>query len=230
MAMCAAQGDRSGARDIRNILLSGYVLGSYRAIPLRRDHHGISVESWARRAGSTQEYGAAVEETIVETRAVLRTFTAMLRISEVEVGARRAGFATVDLAQSAADVAEFYEPLADAKGITLALSSDTPAATTMQGDPDLLFEAIGNLLDNAIKFTPSGGRVEVRTFNRNASIGIAVSDSGPGIPLEDREAVLRRFHRAEASRHTPGSGLGLALVAAIARLHASSSPANCVGG
>ncbi len=154
----------------------------------------------------------------------------MLRISEVEVGARRAGFATVDLAQSAADVAEFYEPLADAKGITLALSSDTPAATTMQGDPDLLFEAIGNLLDNAIKFTPSGGRVEVRTFNRNASIGIAVSDSGPGIPLEDREAVLRRFHRAEASRHTPGSGLGLALVAAIARLHASSSPANCVGG
>jgi signal transduction histidine kinase len=89
----------------------------------------------------------------------------------------------------------------------------------MAGDPSLLFEAIGNLVDNAIKFTPSGGRVTLRIIRANENLGVIVTDTGPGIPAEEREAVLRRFYRAERSRHTPGSGLGLSLVAAVAKLH-----------
>jgi signal transduction histidine kinase len=185
--------------------------------PLTRLLAGL--ERAARRANSAEEYAAAVEEAIVEIKAVLRTFNAMLRISELEDGARRAGFTSVNLAQAAADAAEFYEPLAEAKRVNLSVACDAPAATNMHGDPNLLFEAIANLLDNAIKFTLADGHVRVQTFNRENRIGITVADSGPGIPTAEREAVLRRFYRAETSRHAPGSGLGLPLVAAIAHLH-----------
>ncbi len=89
----------------------------------------------------------------------------------------------------------------------------------VRGDPSLLFEAAGNLVDNALKFTPRGGTVTVCGFNAAGEVGFEVADTGPGIPLEERDPVLRRFYRTEASRHTPGSGLGLALVAAVARLH-----------
>src|ERR1700736_324157 len=162
---------------------------------------------------------AAVDEAIGETKAVLSTFGAMLRISEVEDGARRAGFKTLDLAAIAADVMEFYQPLAEAKGVSFSLKDESTGSGRIAGDPSLLFEAIGNLVDNAIKFTPSGVRVTVRVFCENERLGIIVADTGPGIPAEEREAVLRRFYRAERSRHTPGSGLGLSLVAAVARLH-----------
>jgi signal transduction histidine kinase len=113
-----------------------------------------------------------------------------------------------------------YEPLVERKGIALSLQAEGavgPAEIT--GDPSLLFEAIGNLVDNAIKFTPPGGRITLRTFNSSGRLGIEVSDTGPGIPETERDAVLRRFHRVEKCRHTPGSGLGLSLVAAVAKLH-----------
>jgi signal transduction histidine kinase len=177
------------------------------------------LERVRRRAASADEYEAAVDEAILEIKSLLKTFQAMLRISEVEDGARRAGFTTVDLRQVGADAVELYEPLAEAKGISLSLACETAVTPEMPGDPSLLFEAIGNLLDNAIKFTPSGGRVAVRILHAEGDLGITVSDTGPGIAPEEREAVLRRFYRAEKSRHTPGSGLGLSLVAAIARLH-----------
>ena len=89
----------------------------------------------------------------------------------------------------------------------------------MRGDPSLLFEVVGNLVDNALKFTPCGGCVTVRGFAGAGTIGFEIEDTGPGIPAVERDAVQRRFYRSEASRHTPGSGLGLALVAAVARLH-----------
>jgi signal transduction histidine kinase len=89
----------------------------------------------------------------------------------------------------------------------------------MRGDPSLLFEAVANLVDNALKFTPRGGRVSVRGFARDGTVGFEVTDTGPGIPEDEAASVLRRFYRAETSRNTPGSGLGLSLVAAIARLH-----------
>jgi signal transduction histidine kinase len=185
--------------------------------PLTRLLAGL--ERAGRRAASVDEFAAAVDEAIVETKAVLATFGAMLRISEVEDGARRTGFTTLDLAAIAADVRDFYEPLAEGKGVSFSLRDESGGSAKMAGDPSLLFEAIGNLVDNAIKFTPPGSRVTLRVFRANENLGVILTDTGPGIPAEEREAVLRRFYRAERSRHTPGSGLGLSLVAAVARLH-----------
>ncbi|MDB5406553.1 MAG: cusS 3 [Rhodospirillales bacterium] len=183
--------------------------------PLTRLLAGL--ERARRRAMSADDYATAVDEAIAEMQGILSTFSALLRISEVEDGARRGGFTVLDLAKVAADVTEFYDPLAEGKDIALSLESTGPVE--ISGDPSLLFEAISNLVDNAIKFTASGGRVAVRTFCGNEGLGVIVADTGPGIPAEERDAVLRRFHRAEKSRHTPGTGLGLSLVAAISRLH-----------
>jgi signal transduction histidine kinase len=183
--------------------------------PLTRLLGGL--ERVRRRTGSIDDYAVAVDEAIQEIRGLLKTFAAMLRIAEVESGARRAGFTTVDLAQISGDVVEFYEPMAEQKGVALRLVDGVSAP--MQGDPSLLFEALSNLVDNALKFTPSGGRIDVRVFADDAIQGFEVSDSGPGIPADLREAVLQRFYRAEQSRHTPGSGLGLALVSGVAGLH-----------
>jgi signal transduction histidine kinase len=184
--------------------------------PLTRLVAGL--ERARRRAASAGEYADAVDEAIVEAKGMLATFNALLRIAEVEAGARRAGFTTVDLNTVAADVTDFYEPLAERKGIALSLETDG-ASAAMPGDPSLLFEAMGNLVDNAIKYTPSGGRVALRILGTNDGLGIAVSDTGSGIPETERDMVLRRFHRVEKCRHTPGSGLGLSLVAAVAKLH-----------
>ena len=184
--------------------------------PLTRLLAGL--ERTQRRATTANTYAGALDEAIAETKGILATFNALLRIAEVESGARRAGFRMLDLSRVAADVAEFYEPLAEGKSISLTLER-TGAPTQLEGDPSLLFEAIGNLVDNAIKFTPPGGRVGIRTFGAGGGLGIEVSDTGPGIAEPERNAVLRRFYRAEKSRHEQGSGLGLSLVAAVARLH-----------
>jgi signal transduction histidine kinase len=183
--------------------------------PLTRLLAGL--ERTRRRAGSPEEYQAAIDEAIAETRGVLQTFAAILRISEVESGARRAGFTDADLSAVVADAVELYEPMAEAKGVRLTAETDGPVE--LRGDPGLLFEAVANLVDNALKFTPSGGCVTARCFGADGAVGFEVSDTGPGIPEDEADAVLRRFYRAEASRNTPGSGLGLSLVAAVARLH-----------
>ena len=184
--------------------------------PLTRLLAGL--ERTRRRATTADAYAITVDEAIAETKGILATFSALLRIAEVEGGARRAGFTRLDLNTVAADVAEFYEPVAEGKGISLTLERGG-APAEIAGDPSLLFEAISNLVDNAIKFTPPGGRVAMRTFADGGRLGVEVSDDGPGIAKTEREAVLRRYYRAEKSRHTQGSGLGLSLVAAVARLH-----------
>jgi signal transduction histidine kinase len=158
-----------------------------------------------------------VDEAVAEIRGLLKTFAALLRISEAESSARRAGFVELDLSQIATDVVDYYEPMAEEKGVTLQRSCD--AAVTMRGDPSLLFEAVSNLVDNALKFTPTGGRVGVSSFADGDRHGIAVTDTGPGIPAHQRHAVLKRFYRSEESHHTPGTGLGLALVTGVAGLH-----------
>jgi len=156
---------------------------------------------------------------IIETKSILVTFAALLRIAEVESGARRAGFITVDLNTVAADVAEFYEPVAETKGTSLSLESAPEGSAETAGDPTLLFEAISNLVENAIKYSPSGSSVRMRVVATRDRVGIEVSDTGSGIPEEERDTVLRRFHRVDRSRTVPGSGLGLSLVAAVAKLH-----------
>jgi signal transduction histidine kinase len=185
--------------------------------PLTRLIAGL--ERAQRRAQTKEEYRAALENTIVEAGGMLRTFNALLRISEIESGVRRESFEPVDLSAVAMDAVELYEPAAEDKGITLALERASPEPYSMHGDPSLLFEALANLVENAIKFAPSDGHVCVRLFSDAGSFGVSIRDDGPGITLEERQAVLGRFYRGEASRHTPGNGLGLSLANAVAAMH-----------
>lgn len=178
-----------------------------------------SLERAQRRAMSEAEYRRTIEDVIGEAVGIQRTFNAMLRISEIENGARREHFATVDLAFVAADVFEFYEPAAEERKLSFTLHRVEAASFEMQGDANLLFEAVANLTENAIKFARAGGHVQIELFCDTEGVGIRVTDDGPGIAPEEREAVLRRFYRGEASRHTAGSGLGLSLVNAVAGMH-----------
>ncbi|MRX06602.1 HAMP domain-containing protein [Pseudoduganella sp. FT25W] len=185
--------------------------------PLARLLAGL--ERAQRRAVSADDYRDAVDAAITETLSLLTTFNAMLRISEVQDGARRAGFSAIDLAAIADDAVEFYEPSADDKQVQLVYERPPGLRLPLRGDASLLFEAIGNLIDNAIKFTPEGGRITVTLAEWQGAMQFDIRDTGPGIPAAEREAVFLRFHRAESSRHLPGNGLGLSLVDAVARLH-----------
>ncbi len=160
-----------------------------------------------------------LEATLAEADNLLATFNALLTISHAESGARLHQFEALDPARLAADVAELYEPLAEEKGIVLAASADPGLA--IQGDRHLLFQALANLVDNAVKYTPAGGTVTVTVAPHPSepAVEIAVADSGVGIPAEARGRVLDRFVRLDATRSTPGNGLGLSLVQAVARLH-----------
>jgi signal transduction histidine kinase len=144
----------------------------------------------------------------------------LLSIADAESGSARAGMTPLDLGALVADVVELYEPAAEEREITL---EHAAYAATVVGSRQLLFQAIANLIDNAIKHTPSGGRISLTLTKGSAGgqreVNLRVADTGPGIPEADRARVFEPFVRLDASRSTPGSGLGLALVAAIARLH-----------
>jgi signal transduction histidine kinase len=168
-------------------------------------------------SGDPASLRAAVERSIAELDGIIGVFHALLRIAEIEAGARRSAFAAFDLALVLADAADLYGAAADERGLSLAVM--LPASLPMVGDRDMLLQAVANLLDNAIKFTPSGGRVRLSAERRSGDVSVIVQDTGPGIPAGDRDRVVERFYRAEESRGTPGSGLGLALVQAVAQLH-----------
>ncbi len=159
----------------------------------------------------------AIRRTIAEADALLETFNALLSIARAEAGAARDHFEPVELDRLVGDLAELYEPLAEARGQRLSTSLDGPAR--VQGDRDLLFQAVANLVDNAIKFAPEGGEVGLALSRAGGRARVTVTDNGPGIPENARAKVLERFYRLESSRSTPGSGLGLSLAAAVAELH-----------
>jgi signal transduction histidine kinase len=163
-------------------------------------------------------YKALLGETIAELDGVLRIFSSLLRISQIEAHRRRAAFRDIDLAVVAQEVVELFEPMAEEKGLSIALQVREPVH--ILGDRDLLFDALSNLLDNALKH----GRGDVSVMVRGTSNAgtISVADRGPGIPPEERKKVLQRFYRLERSRHSSGSGLGLSLVAAVAHLHGAA--------
>jgi signal transduction histidine kinase len=161
---------------------------------------------------------AAVERGIADLDGIARIFRALLRIAEAEAGARRAAFAPFDLVPVLADAAELYEAAAEARGQRF--SADLPEKLELSGDRDLLLQAVANLLDNAIKFTPPGGEVRLSAAATATGVEVTVEDDGPGMSLADRGRAGQRFFRADTSRATPGSGLGLALVQAVAGLHA----------
>jgi signal transduction histidine kinase len=164
-----------------------------------------------------EEARRTVEDAIREADALLGTFGALLRIARIEASARREGFTDVDLAALVGDVAELYEPLAEERGQRLEVA--VSAAPAVHGDRDLLFQALANLVDNAIKYAPDGGRIGVTLQREGEATVVSVIDNGPGVAPQDRERVFERFWRADDSRTTPGSGLGLSLVEAVVALH-----------
>jgi signal transduction histidine kinase len=182
------------------------------------------------RGPAEVDLNTSLVAAIEDVDQLLGTIGAILRIAEVDHGQRRAAFREVDLADVVREAVDLYEPFAEQKGISLALH--TEAVGQVRGDGDLLFEAVANLIDNAIKFTPPDGLVEVSTRDGERGPSIRVADSGPGIAPGDFPKVLGRFYRADPSRKTVGTGLGLSLVASIARLHGfglalCDQPAGC---
>ena len=161
------------------------------------------------------EAQAAAEQAIADLDGVLERFAALLRIAEIEAGARRAQFADVELGALLAEVVDLYEPLAEERGVSLHLR--IASSRPIVGDRHLLLEAISNLLDNAVKFARCEVTAELRA--NAAETAIVISDDGPGIPEGEREAVLGRFHRGVHAAGVPGTGLGLSIVAAVAHLH-----------
>ncbi|HET8997634.1 MAG TPA: ATP-binding protein, partial [Acetobacteraceae bacterium] len=135
----------------------------------------------------------------------------------IEAGSRRSAFASVDLAPPLGDLAELYEAVAEEKGVTL--TAEIPERLPAYGDRELIQQAVANLLDNAVKFSPAGGTVRLRAGAVPNGVEVAVIDEGPGIPQEDLKRATERFFRGESARSTPGAGLGLALVQAVAQLH-----------
>ena len=168
-------------------------------------------------AGAGRPDPEAVEQAVADADGLLATFNALLRIARAESASRREGFAEVSLAELVRDVAELYEPLAEEKGQRLEVG--VASSAHVQGDRDLLFQVVANLVDNAVKYTPSGGTIRLTVEGGPPSPAVIVADSGPGIPEVERKKVFQRFYRLDESRSTPGNGLGLSLVDAVARLH-----------
>jgi signal transduction histidine kinase len=169
------------------------------------------------KSGTKAELAAVVDRAIVGLDQAQSIITALLRIGEIEGGQRRSSFGAVDLNELVQEVGDLYGPMAEAKQIQFDIQ--TEPTSPVNGDRDLLIEAIANLLDNAIKFTPDGGSVRLQVADRGDGPIVRISDTGPGIPPEERAAIMRRFYRLDKSRNIKGSGLGLSIVLAITKLH-----------
>lgn len=168
---------------------------------------------------SREETLSALESAISEADGLISTFNSLLLIAEAETGAHRDTLEPVDLSEVIHDIADLYEPAAEDRGI--ALKFVAKSKVMVRGNRSLLARAAANLVENALKYTPQNGAVTVSAWRdpRDRKAKFSVRDTGPGIPEDDRERVLDRFVRLERSRNTPGSGLGLSLVSAVARMH-----------
>jgi signal transduction histidine kinase len=175
------------------------------------------LEDAAEHATDTNDLRGAIHRAITDLDGITAVFQALLRISEIEAGARRSAFTTVDLAPLLEDLAELYGAVAEERGISLVLRLASPLQT--RGDRELIQQAVANLLDNALKFSPPGSVVRLTAEREAGSLRLSVTDQGPGIPQADVERATERFFRGETARNTPGFGLGLTLVRAVAQLH-----------
>ena len=183
--------------------------------PLNRLRNRLE-ESLARLTAQGGSAGE-IERAIAETDKLIATFNALLLIAETDAGTGRSQMTVLELNGVAGDVAELYEPLAEEKGIVLKLQRGPGAQ--IEGNRSLVAQALANLVDNAIKYTPPDGKVTISVAQAPEGVVLAVADTGPGIPSDDRSRVVERFVRLEASRNSPGTGLGLSLVAAVAHYH-----------
>jgi len=175
------------------------------------------LEESLHQADADERRTPALEQALEEADALLLTFNALLRIARIESQEDSADFAPLDIGALINDVMELYEPLAESKQLQFAAALTTEL--TYVGDRDLLFQALANLLDNAIKYTPPGGRVRLTLENEGAGVCLRLCDSGPGIEKAQREQVFQRFFRLEQSRTTAGNGLGMSLVQAVMQRH-----------
>src|SRR5262249_33596430 len=175
------------------------------------------LEKAAGRARTAGEDQALINDTMADLDGVLRMFASLTRISQIETSDRIAAFRSVNLTEIAREVVELFDAAAEDKGVRLTAAGDERVLVT--GDRDLLFDATANLVDNAIKHGRPAGRVDVEVTDGATGAAITVTDDGPGIPEHALPHVFKRFYRLENSRRTPGNGLGLSLVAAVARLH-----------
>ncbi|HET9404542.1 MAG TPA: HAMP domain-containing sensor histidine kinase [Burkholderiales bacterium] len=184
--------------------------------PLSRLRHRLEVA----RDNAGPDGDPVIEQSISELDAILETFSALLRIAQIEAGARRAGFSDVNLSQIASAVSDAYVPVAEDRTQQLEIIIDP--VPSIQGDRELLTQMMANLIENPIRHCPPGVGITVHLRQEAGMAVLSVADTGPGIPEPEREKVFRRFYRLESSRTTPGSGLGLALVKAVADLHGAS--------
>ena len=196
--------------------------------PLTRVRVGL--ERGRKNAQTVEDLRTVVDQAIGGLDQSLAIITALLRIAEIEQSRRLEAFNDVALANVVREVGDLYEPIAEDKCIAFTVAAEVE--TTVRGDRDLLFEAVANLVDNAVKFTPEGGSVELALVRLAGESVVRVRDSGPGIGSGERDIIARRFYRSDKSRQAPGLGLGLSLVTAIVKLHgfrfAISSGPGCV--
>ena len=173
-----------------------------------------------RTATGVSEFRRSIIASLEELDGIVDTFEALLRIAQIETGTRRERFRLVDLKSLLTEVADIYGPVADDAGDELVVEVSNSDASTVNGDSELLIQLFVNLIENAIRHCPPGTTIRV-ALESGAMSGprVVVADNGPGIPADQREKVFHRLYRLEKSRSTPGSGLGLSLVAAIAELH-----------
>jgi signal transduction histidine kinase len=166
----------------------------------------------------SEEAFAEIDGAVADVDRVIRIFDALLRLAEIDAGLRRSGFVSLDISDLAASAVEFYEPAAELKNIDLKLRTGGPLMVS--GDPVLLAQGLSNLIDNALKYAPAFGSIDVGVEKAEAgTVEISVADNGPGIEDSEKSKVMQRFYRGDASRGTPGVGLGLSLVQAVAKLH-----------
>jgi len=177
------------------------------------------LEDAALHAQSAGELRGAIDRATDDLDGIVAVFQALLRIAEIEAGSRRSEFAAFDLAPLLDDLNDLFAAAAEERGLSLAMTLPPGQRLGLVGDQYMVQQALANLLDNAIKFSPPGGIVTLAADLHPDRVDLSVRDQGPGIPLDDRDRATERFFRGEAARHTPGAGLGLALVQAVAQLH-----------
>lgn len=185
--------------------------------PLTRLRHRLELAQ--RQDGADSSSGRVIGQTLKDIDSILDTFGALLRIAQIESGARKAGFSELDLAELLRVVIEIYQSAVEEKDQTLEVRIDSPL--NIKGDRELLTQLFANLLDNAVRHSPRNARIDLSAKRYGDRVEVVIADDGRGIPAEFRDKVLQRFFRLEGSRSTPGNGLGLSLAQAIARLHES---------
>jgi signal transduction histidine kinase len=175
------------------------------------------LEHAARRDKTVAELHEVLAHSIRQVDSILETFGALLRIAQIEAGTPVAGKSVIDASKLLTAIVEDFSPTAEDH--ELQLEADVSKDLKLAADPELLTQMVVNLVENAIRYCPPGSRIRVQAKPVGDHVELAVCDTGPGIPPQERENVLRPFYRLESSRTTEGSGLGLSLVAAIAKRH-----------